>query len=454
MAAAAARAIRGGVPTVQGTDVAVAQPGAGHPCAVVSGLPAPNTVVASALTWGLLLLALLAGAVLVWWLARQLTRPVLALTDAAERAAHGDLAVRLPVSGSDEVARLAESVNNMAGQLDQRLTEIAESRDRLRVNVQRLGDALQRTHDLDGLLSAVCGIAATATGSTRVTAWLSEGNSLVARVIWPAGAARGPVRRVPAAGNLPGRTVSDGVVRRVEAREPDDVTLREGPAMAAPLHRADTMLGALVVERPAGAEPYAVEDQAMLTSITGPAGIAIDNAMLHRQAQRMSVIDPLTGVGNLRMLTNTLAREVDRAEHFNRSMSLLVLDIAHFKDLNDSHGHGAGDAILHAMATRVAASVRPVDTVARYGGEEFAVVCPELGPGEAMEFARHLWEAVRGEGFDIGGELVDVRVSLGVASWPQQATTSAELLRAADAALAEAKRRGRDRVAPATAAHR
>jgi diguanylate cyclase (GGDEF)-like protein len=224
--------------------------------------------------------------------------------------------------------------------------------------------------------------------------------------------------------------------------------------MGAPLQRGEMMLGALVVERNGDAESYTVEDQAMLTSITGPAGIAIDNAMLHRQAQRMSVIDPLTGVGNLRMLTTTLAREVDRAQHFGRSVSLLLLDIDHFKNLNDTHGHGAGDAILHGMAQRVAASIRSVDTVARYGGEEFAVVCPELGPEEAYGLASHLHEAIRGAGFPVEDGVVDVRVSIGVASWPQQATTSTELMRAADAALSQAKASGRDRVAAATVPHR
>ncbi|HET7661800.1 MAG TPA: GGDEF domain-containing protein, partial [Oryzihumus sp.] len=137
-----------------------------------------------------------------------------------------------------------------------------------------------------------------------------------------------------------------------------------------------------------------------------------------------------------------------------RSVSLLLLDIDHFKNLNDAHGHGAGDAILHGMAQRVAGSIRSVDTVARYGGEEFAVVCPELGPEEAYGLASHLHEAIRDAGFPVEDGVVDVRVSIGVASWPQQATTSTELMRAADAALSQAKASGRDRVAAATVPHR
>jgi diguanylate cyclase (GGDEF)-like protein len=181
-------------------------------------------------------------------------------------------------------------------------------------------------------------------------------------------------------------------------------------------------------------------------SITGPAGIAVDNALLHRQAQRLSVFDPLTGVGNLRMLTTTLAAEVERARYFHRCCSLLILDIDHFRDINSLHGHAAGDQVLAGVAARITASVRSVDRVARYGGEEFAVVCPELDPESAVVAAEAVWHAVRDQPFMVDGTPVVVRVSIGVASWPRQAGTSTELLRAADSAVAQAKSLGRDQV--------
>ena len=216
--------------------------------------------------------------------------------------------------------------------------------------------------------------------------------------------------------------------RRIEG-DGDAAARLGGPALASPLQRGTTVLGAVVVERSPGSTPYSDEDSAILLSITGPAGIAMDNALLHRQAQRSAVTDPLTGVGNLRMLTTTLAREVDRARHFQRDVALLILDIDHFREINDIHGHAAGDAILAAVAARVVGSVRAVDRVARYGGEEFAVVCPELDPADAHALALRVWSAVRDEPFDVGGTPVEVRLSVGVASWPRQAATSAELLR-------------------------
>jgi diguanylate cyclase (GGDEF)-like protein len=441
---AARSALAGGSAAVPDSVVRTEPAGSGHPCTVLAAGPAASSAASSWATWVVLGLSLVLGAVLVAWLSRQLTLPVLAVTAAAERAAHGDLAVRLPIARRDEVGRLAESFNHMAQQLDLRMTDLQHSRDRLAENIHRLGDALQRTHDLDGLLATVAAISASTTESARATVWLLEGDSLMARVAWPVESVRGGPRRVSRVDTLPGLVSSDGVPRRLEAG--DAAARLGGPALASPLQRGSSVLGAVVVERSPGSPAYTDEDSATLLSITGPAGVAMDNALLHRQSQRSAVTDPLTGVGNLRMLTTTLAREVERAQHFGRSTALLILDIDHFREINDLHGHTAGDAILAGVAARIVGSVRAVDRVARYGGEEFAVVCPELDPGQAYAMALSVWSAVRDAPFQVDDTSVDVRVSVGVASWPSQASTSTELLRAADAALAQAKARGRDQV--------
>jgi two-component system cell cycle response regulator len=450
----------GGREDLPGSSLEVAAVGAGHPCLVIATAPLSEGVAAPWLLFALLGLVLALGAPMVWWLARQLTMPVVAVTLAAERAALGDLSVRLPVVRTDEVGRLAQSFNHMAGELEQQLTEIKHSRDLLADNVQRLGDALQRTHDLDGLLATVCALSASTTESVRATAWLVEGSSLVARVAWPPESLRSSAGRVPMEGTLLGRVVSTGLPAWTDAAEQSAVSatvspltdahdksaLLGGPALAAPLQRGNDTLGAIVVERTPGSPAYSRESGATLASITGPAGIAMDNALLHRKAQRLSVFDPLTGVGNLRMLTTTLTAEVERARHFNRCCSLMILDIDHFRDINRLYGHAAGDQVLAGVAARIAASVRSVDRVARYGGEEFAVVCPELDPTAAVAAAEKLWHAFRAQPFEVDGGSVVVRVSIGVASWPQQAGTSTALLRAADSAVVHAKGLGRDQV--------
>ena len=451
----------GGREGLPGSTQEVVAAGAGHPCLVIAATSSSEGIAAPWLLFALLGLALALGAPMVWWLARQLTMPVVAVTLAAERVALGDLSVRLPVVRTDEVGRLAQSFNHMAGELEQQLAEIKHSRDLLADNVQRLGDALQRTHDLDGLLATVCALSASITESVRATAWLVEGNSLVSRVAWPPESLRSSAGRVPMEGTLLGRVVTTGLpvwtdvddqsamsTALLASTDPRDKSaLLGGPALATPLQRGSDTLGAIVVERIAGSPAYSREIGATLVSITGPAGIAVDNALLHRKAQRLSVVDPLTGVGNLRMLTTTLAAEVERARRFDRCCSLMILDIDHFRDINSLYGHAAGDQVLAGVAARITASVRSVDRVARYGGEEFAVVCPELEPSAAVAAAERVWKAVRDQPFEVVGGSIVVRVSIGVASWPQQAGTSVALLRAADSAVARAKGLGRDQVA-------
>ncbi len=392
-----------------------------------------------------LLLGLAVAAWLVVRVADSLTRPILALTEAAERVTRGDLTTRTQAQGSSELDRLSDAFNHMTDELQAKLGELESSRNLLRENVGRLGDTLQRTHDLDGLLMTVLGAAASATVSQRATVWLVEGGSVVARVSSPAGAPRPTTRRLPLGTELAGVVAADGLPRRLGHGQGDSTTVLGGPALAAPLRRGHHVLGVIVVERDPQQPAFDADDEAMLVSLAGPAGIAVDNVMLHREAQRLSVTDPLTGAGNLRHMTTTLAREVERATRFQRPLSLLLLDLDFFKNVNDTYGHTVGDAVLRELARRLASCVREVDVVARYGGEEFVVVTPETDIEGAERLAARICEAVREEPFVVGDDVVQVTVSVGIASLPQHGSASGDLVRAADEGLYAAKHAGRDR---------
>jgi two-component system, cell cycle response regulator len=431
----------GAVDGYQVRSTVVAQ---GQPCDVVAAVRSPGLGRGQGAIAVILVLALLVGLLLVLWLARNLTRPVLALTEAAERVAHGDLSTRLPDARDDELGRLSSAFNDMTDELEQKIGELHRSRDLLRENVASLGDTLERTHDLEGLLRTVLGVALSATGSRRGTAWLREGGAVVTRATEPAGAVRAVVKRIPLGSDLAGEVAADGRPRRLGHGQEDSTTVLGGPALAAPLRRAHNTVGVLVVEREASAPAFDADDEAMLVSLAGPAGIAVDNVLLHREAQRLSVTDPLTGAGNLRHMTTTLAREVERAGRFGRPLSLLLLDLDHFKRVNDTFGHTAGDGVLTELARRLAACVREVDTVARYGGEEFVVVTPETDSGGAEHLANRICQAVRGAEFRVGDDTVPVTVSIGIASLPDHGSASGDLVRAADEGLYAAKRSGRD----------
>ena len=154
---------------------------------------------------------------------------------------------------------------------------------------------------------------------------------------------------------------------------------------------------------------------------------------------------------NYRYFQMTVGKEIERAARFSRPLALLMLDLDHFKNVNDTFGHQRGDAVLVELAARVRGQVRDVDTVARYGGEEVVVVLPETDEAGAVRAAERICDVVRRRCFGEPGQVpVDVTVSVGVAVFPMHGATAGALLRRADEALYDAKRAGRDtwRMAP------
>ena len=179
--------------------------------------------------------------------------------------------------------------------------------------------------------------------------------------------------------------------------------------------------------------------------------LLVANSRLEQQA----TTDPLTGLGNRRMMTLRLGEELERAQRFGHTLSLLMIDIDHFKRINDRHGHDAGDRAIVAVAQVLRSVTRGMDTAARFGGEEFVLLMPETPLPVALEVAERLRIAaahLRVECDD--GQLVNLTISIGVTSSAPQATAPArrepdsltDLLIRADQALYRAKHAGRDRV--------
>ncbi|MHB1188353.1 diguanylate cyclase [Thiobacillus sp.] len=168
-----------------------------------------------------------------------------------------------------------------------------------------------------------------------------------------------------------------------------------------------------------------------------------DQATLDQLATR----DGLTGLYNHRTFYTLLGDELARAQRFQRPVSLLLLDIDHFKRVNDTYGHLAGDAVIRGLGELLGREARAIDRVCRYGGEEITVILPETDPDAAARFAERLRAAVEAQPFDVGtGTPLHLTVSIGVASWPAHADTAQALVAAADAAMYAAKQGGRNRV--------
>lgn len=162
--------------------------------------------------------------------------------------------------------------------------------------------------------------------------------------------------------------------------------------------------------------------------------------------QRLSSTDGLTGVHNHRHFQERLREEFRRAQRYDDALSLILLDLDHFKDVNDRFGHAAGDRVLREVASALQQGVRDTDLVARYGGEEFAVLLPRTHLTCALTVAERVRRELRALRSGDEGRL-QVTASLGVSSFPHRAVLSPEqLLLTADEALYQAKREGRDRV--------
>lgn len=187
------------------------------------------------------------------------------------------------------------------------------------------------------------------------------------------------------------------------------------------------------------------QDVMMLDTLGALVSIALKNAELYEETVQLATTDSLTGVMNRRAMERLVQNEIVRAQRFQTPLSLLLVDVDHFKTYNDRMGHLLGDIALKEIAHCLQQSVRKVDGVARFGGEEFCVILPQTGPEAALEVAEKLTQAVRKlkvDGFD-GQPLGHLSVSIGIAWFPE--TAEKDLIGAADRALYEAKRQGRDR---------
>lgn len=165
----------------------------------------------------------------------------------------------------------------------------------------------------------------------------------------------------------------------------------------------------------------------------------------HEIILRMAVTDGLTNLGNRQQLDAWMEQEIARAQRYGRQLSVLLADIDHFKRINDSYGHLAGDGVLRAVASALQKRLRPTDRLGRYGGEEFCAILPDTSVHDAVTIAEQLRSSLAERASAADEKLIAITISLGAATWlPGMSVT--ELYRAADEKLYEAKRSGRNRV--------
>ena len=373
----------------------------------------PELIAENGLVWSLVLFA--AGAAIARWLTRR---------------------------------KLARQLDELSAAMKAQELELEEYSEALNRAHTRFGEALRATHDLDKMLAVALETGMETVRAKRGLLLLRKGPGTLG-----IGVTRNmevPPFTLDVGQGISGHVASTGnplVIPGQEDVAPDDLEPQAGTQLSVPLFSQNRVLAVInLYDKQEG--HFTEADLRTIVSLSDQAGVAIENVLLHQEAQRMAIMDGLTGIWNHRWFQIQFAQELDRAERFKRPFSLIVLDIDDFKVFNDTYGHEVGNFVLVELASRIRSLVRDVDMFARYGGEEFELLLSETDISGGMNAAEKIREAIGGSPFvsDMVPEPLNVTVSVGVASYPEAGLDAATIFKAADLAMYTAKSRGKNRV--------
>jgi len=373
-----------------------------------------------------------------------------------------DIASQATLAGVASYLPKPVDIDVMLAAVEQALTierlrrEAAEATAALELRVRQLevlqtmGRDLTASLDLTSVLPRLLQAAMTVTGADSGSLFLlDEPGAILCRR-----AARDPadmaVRVVEEAST---DRVAEYVVRTGKPRlhQPRPTGSLQGipsnPALYMPLRQREQMLGVLAVERRLQNRMFAESDVGPLFILADYAAIAIANARLFAAVQLASITDGLTGLFNRRHVMLLAEREFHRTRRFNRPLSAIMLDIDHFKRVNDTHGHAAGDQVIAEIARRISAGVRNIDVAGRYGGEEFVLLLPETALAGSGMLGNRLRQAIAATPVATVAGPLPITASLGVATAEPDVPDAATLIARADSALYNAKEAGRNRIA-------
>ncbi len=239
---------------------------------------------------------------------------------------------------------------------------------------------------------------------------------------------------------------------RVQALCPSKFALpSEGSYFCGPLIAGGIIIGSVRME--AAPDVWTPDRQRLVESYLSGAATALSNLRMRDTMKEQANFDMLTGLYNRRFAEEYARKQFAIAKRSGQPLGVAMLDLDHFKEFNDAHGHEIGDSVLRYFAKTVSESIRETNLIARYGGEEFLVVLPDTSAKSCMLVAERIREAVMSMRVPSNTEkpIAAVTVSIGVAAFPEHGGTLEEVMQASDKALYESKRRGRNRVTVASA---
>lgn len=237
-----------------------------------------------------------------------------------------------------------------------------------------------------------------------------------------------------------------GQPRLLPSRASTTPTWEPGLFICLPVKGRESYLGWISLEAKQTAHPFHIHDLRLASIGSDLISLALGNTERFSQTEALAISDELTGVYTRGYFNERLLEEFRKARHNGRPFSLVILDIDHFKKVNDAHGHHIGDEVLRWLSRLVMAQARETDFVARYGGEEFVVIMPSTREPEAFRFTQRLVKTIAATPFRWGQKSIKVTLSAGVAALTSDVANEEDMIRRSDEALFAAKKGGRNRV--------
>lgn len=440
-----------------------------------------------------ILIILVLGGLLYFRYLTRLTRPVNDLLSATQRVSNGDLDYRLPVSSTadedgDELHQLSISFNAMVGQLaalwqskvsNERELTLAQEELKYKEILETKNSEIERSHqelrsafkELTALLQLNQAMTSTLDLSVLFDRMLSVLRELfgckLVLLLYDSGSNQLEFRK--SAGIDPEVlkdvtfVLDEGITGRAAnsqklvyipdlQNEMDNLSYKgrispKGAMASVPLVIKNRLLGVLNLHNE-NVEGFNDNDLKLIQAIANQAAIAIENSQLYEKARNLSNTDELTGLANRRHFQTILHREAAQAQRFQSYFAMMMIDIDHFKQYNDTHGHLKGDVVLRTVANLLLHNTRGIDLVARFGGEEFVLLLPKTNKHGAMAAAEKLRSCISETKFDGADEsqpLGKLSISIGISIYPDDSKDIFELLDLADRALYQAKDAGRNR---------
>lgn len=357
---------------------------------------------------------------------------------------------------------IIERVLEKQGLIEERQEALAalEQRNRNLKRLNRVGQVLTSTLDMQQILERLLQTATEIIEAQDGSVWLWDQDVqgwLVCHAVSHHSQSRGLVNQKIAPGEgIAGWVALHGESAIVQDTTTDprflsmlnpQITTQIGSLLAVPLRVRARIIGVLeVVNKLNGS--FNINDLTLVETLATSAAIAIDNAQLFAEVQRQAITDELTGLRNRRSFFAMSKHELERAERYGHPLSAIMLDIDHFKRVNDTYGHAVGDEVLREVANRCREETGGLDILGRYGGEEFSILLPETDLAAACQMAERLRRRVADKPIQTTQDnlSINVSISLGVASTISATPSLEKLLNRADAALYTAKEAGRNRV--------